>query len=834
MYQNIFYNFKGNELHLWDDESGYSSFKYNRYAYVEDKEGNYASINGKRLRKVFSWTDTEVDLGRIYESDVSPEIRVLIDKYNGIEEPSKNHVVMIFDIEISAVKGFSEPNLAENEITSISCYVYSLDRYVVFILDNLNNVKDYIKDNVDVVVCRNEKELLKKFLNYYVEVSPTIITGWNVDKFDIPYVYNRLNNLLGKKYANLLSPISIILFDEYRVRYKIAGVSVLDYMLLYKNFTYNEEPSYSLDSISLKELGKGKIKYEGSLDDLYSNNINKFIEYNLNDVVLIKLLDDKLNFIELSRNICHKGYCSYENIYYSSIYLEGSILSYLRKNNLVSYNKKKKRNYDNSKFVGAYVKDPMRGRHSWIYDIDMQSLYPSIIMSLNISPETKLGRIENWNYENYINNKEEKYIINKVNIISEVSRENLKIFLDKKTVSVSSNGVVYSLEKKGIIPSILDVWFTERQEYKKMMKKYGDKGDLEKYEYFKNRQYVQKILLNSLYGVLGLSNFRFYDIDNAEATTITGQEIIKYSEKKVNEYYNKELGTDKDYVIYLDTDSNYVSALPLIEKRYPFYKEKSEEEIIKYISEIATEVQEFINKSFDKFSKEFLNINNHKFYIKQELIAKSGFWLAKKRYALSVVNEEGIKINKFIAKGIDVVRSDFPNSFKFFMKEILNDILDNKDKLEIDKKILDFKNNIFNLNLGDVSKPTSVKNISKYYIYNKGEIPFTNYKKGSPVHVKSSIMYNNLIDYYKLNKNFRQISNNDKIRWVYLKRNNFGIEAMSYRGYDDPDEIISFIKEYIDSEKMFNNLLLEKIKDFYNSMGWGFIDYKDCIQEKLF
>ena len=419
--------------------------------------------------------------------------------------------------------------------------------------------------------------------------------------------------ILGPELANLLSPISQVIYSEYKKKHTIAGVSSLDYLQLYRQFTFTMQSSYRLDYIGEVEVGMKKVEYEGTLNDLYDNDLQTFIDYNIRDVKILVELDKKLNFIEIARGIAHLGHIPYEDINMSSRWLEGAILVYLKKLGVVAPNKPRRpKKVGDEKFAGAYVQEPQSGKHDWVYDLDITSMYPSVIRSLNISPETKIGKVEGWNEEQFLKstNKKTYSITNKVGKeIGKMTETELQDYFDKSNVSIASNGVMYRTDKQGLIPALLEKWFNERVEMRKLVKKYHEQGDKEKEEYFDRRQHIQKIVLNSLYGVLGLPVFRFYDLDNAEATTLTGQQLIKFSKKITNHFYNNELGTNEDYVIYIDTDSIFASAVPLVEKRFP-NQELSETMMTQRIMEICAEVQDYLNKSYDYFGKKFCNVEN--------------------------------------------------------------------------------------------------------------------------------------------------------------------------------------------------------------------------------
>jgi DNA polymerase elongation subunit (family B) len=603
----------------------------------------------------------------------------------------------------------------------------------------------------------------------------------------------------------------------------IAGVSCLDYLMLYKNFTFSSKPSYRLDDIGQSEVGTSKISYEGTLNDLYENHLEDFVKYNIHDVRIVKKLDDKLDFIDVARGICHVGHVPYEDIVYDSRFLEGAILTYMKKLGVVAPNKSPREDVKkDKKFAGAYVQDPQKGKHDWVYDLDITSMYPSIIMSLNISPEMKIGKVIGWDPEEFIRGKNKTYSI-KMNGTKkgQFTETELKDFFDKNQVSISNNGILYRTDKQGLIPTLLSEWFDKRKEFRKLAKKFGDEGDEEQYGYFNRRQHIQKIVLNSMYGVLGLPVFRFYDLDNAEATTLTGQSLIKFTRKLVNHFYNKELGTNDDYCIYIDTDSVFYSAVPLVKKRFP-NTELSDVMMTQRINEIATEVQGFLNETYDYFAQKFCNLNKHRFEIKQEIVAKSGLFIVKKRYGMKVISDNGVQVNKTMVKGLDTVRSNFAPSFRKLLSDVLDDILASVPKDKIDHRITRFRKNMKYNELDEISSPTGVKGIWKYLKKdNENSSVFSLFHKGTPVHVKAAIAYNDLVRYFKQDNKYGFINNGDKIRWVYLKNNPLGLRVVAYKGYEDPPQIMKYIDEHIDHDKIYDQALTKKLQMFYDCLDWG-------------
>lgn len=892
MYTNCYYHYPTNKIFIFDKEfeDGYLEQEYKKYCWKETNDPtDHKTIFGKGVKRSVVTQNAINNLnGNYYETDVSPELRVLIDRYYDKDEIPENRI-MILDIEVSSVGGFADHETANKQITSISVEMLPDNKKYVFVNDKKGKFTLKSTDNIKFVVCKSEIDLLKKFIVFYDRIAkPTIITGWNSFAFDIAYLYRRLKRRLSEKIANKLSPVGIVeetvinfsLKQELYTGYKIAGVSQLDYMILYKKYSINDRPMYNLEFIANEELKKGKVKYDGSLDDLYERDINKYVEYNMTDVDLIRELEDKLHYIEIAIGMCHKGCIAYDSVFHQSKIIEGALLVYFKQNNIVATNKQE---HERDKFPGAYVKEPQQGRHKWVYSCDLTSLYPSIIRTLNISPETKFGKITNINP-----------ISNDVTIefkngdTKEVTDSKFEEFLSKHKIRKSSSGVLYKSDKKGFIPTIIEKWFNERVEYKKLKKKAQDEGDKEAEKQYDIKQYVTKILLNSVYGVLGLSSFRFYDRDNALSVTSTGQQVIKYSGDIINKVYSI-LGAeaDKDYMIYGDTDSVYVSAIPILNG-----KKFSDDEMFYLTRVIATFMTDVLNSELEKFTKEQLNSEEGYLSFNQEAICYSALWSKKKKYALYILEKEGfvdLKDGKTVAsgfemptptietvkqlkewlgdessakisgeikfenvkpklkvKGLDTVKSDFPNYFKEILKDILIDILDYKDHDEIQQKIINFRNNLDNQDILDIAIPKGVRNVKKYSIdvgegnelMNKGIKKMfdgeVTYKKGTPMHVKSALNYNMFLEKYGLADKYRKILSGEKIKLVKLKKNEFDFETIGFKDDIMPEELMSFVKKYIDRKAIFQSVLFNKLQNFWHVLGWGNLKLTENKLERFF
>lgn len=821
-YKNIYIDSSGDEqtAYIWDDVKGLITLPLSdfNYAYVRDPSGKYLSMTGERVSKTRRFTRGNPN---VFESDLPKETRVLTDIYLNEDNPSEGNIVMYFDIEVSMANGIPNTRNPNNEITSIALYDPMTQKYTVIVLDKAMLYKNRSTDDVDTIFCATEADLLHKFITLYEEIQPTIITGWNSNGFDVPYLYNRLRQVCGNSIANKLSPIGKVKYSDRLERYKIAGVSSLDYLDLYKKYTYTQQANYRLDTIGRLEVGMGKVEYEGSLDQLFRDDLDKFIEYNLQDVRIIVELDKKMKFIELVRGICHLGHVPYEDYGMASRVLEGTIVTYLHRKGIVVTDKpqggrEKMEALDKGEegFVGAYVKDPVPGLYDWVYSLDLQSLYPSIIMSLNISPECKVGFVRNWNMEQHFRKEIVAYVIQEKDndMTVEMDYDTFMSFLTDNNLTISSNGVLYTTDKKGIIPEILDTWFSQRVEYKNLMKKYVNEGNKELAEYYDRRQHIQKIFLNSLYGVLGLPVFRFYDVDNAAAVTITGQDVIKSTAKVVNKHYERALGVAGDHVTYIDTDSIYASATPIM----PIDADPKQFTIDK-----AREMEVTLNRFYDTFAKRAFNCDSHKLYIKGESVASTGFWVTKKRYALDKVYdlETNQDVQKMVVKGLDVVRSSFPKAFREFMTQLLKDILKKVPKDIIDANVLALKESLEHTNYLEVARNTSANNISEYDSDPTNAL--NKFKKGTPAHIKAAIVYNRLLKYYNIDTQYEKIADGEKIKYVYLKSNPLQIDAVAVKGYHDPVEIIDLINNYIDTDALFDNELKNKLEDFYSALNWG-------------
>jgi len=808
-----------------------------RYAYKKSDIGCYVSLFGDKLERITSYDDNDPTL---FESDLNPEMKILLDLYPNNDDISKGHRILIYDIETSTEGGFPDVMQGDKAITAIATYDYTGDKYYSLILDPDKKVKNKTVGNEITKSFSTETELLTYFINLWTNINPTIISGWNINFFDNPYLYNRAKNVLGKSAVYKLSPLGQVYQNLYTKKMVIGGVSSLDYIDLYKKFCEKMKSSYSLANVAKdEELKHQKLTYKGNLDTLYKTDIDRFVEYNLVDVKVVVELNEKYDYINLALGVCHKGHIPYEWFQMSSRFIDGAIVDYLHANKLIAPNKpaggreayEEMENSDDEGFEGAYVKIPTPGIYEWVCSADITSLYPSVIMSLNISPDTKIGVVKDWDWNSFNNGN-----IKEINLNGMLyTIDEFNIMMLNHSISVSSSGVVYKMNKLGVIPTILDKWFSERVEYRKLAKKYAKEGNKEMAAFYNRRQLRQKIFLNSVYGVLGLPIFRFYDIDNAASVTSTGQTIIKYAEQVVNDLYVKKFNKYKvtppknDFIIYVDTDSNYFST-----KELGKLENIKEEEMTDYTIKFVTEAADRINKFYEYMVPKVFNVSPSRNRIKivPDVIAERSIWIAKKRYAMlkvydmetmSVVKDKQGNIGQVKVMGIDTVRSSYPKFFKSVVGKVLEDILRGKDLLLIDEEIMEMEEKIPSIDAIDLAKTSSIKFISrkgdKHYSP-KGRDRF-DIVKGAPITAKSGNNYNDLLNIWKLNKQYDLIRHSDKCKWIYLlPYNPYAIDCVAFKGDDtDPDKLLEFIAQYVDKNKMYERELKSKLLEIYSAIN---------------
>ena len=542
------------KVYLWDD-IGYDEIVWYNASYIEDSEGTLKGINGEKLKKTTNWDRNTPNL---HFHDMKPHQKYLVERYGTADEPSTSHRELFFDIECEIGGALTEEYIesAPMPITSIAWWDKQEDWWSILILDKKSELNHTKAKNKEIIPCKTEKELLAKFLEKFREIDPDILIGYNSDFFDIPYLYYRMCNVLGKEWADHLSPINKVnakknneYFFKRNQFVDIIGVESLDYIRLHKKYSWKDEPSWKLDAIGEKYTGIGKVEYEGNLDQLFETDIHKFIQYNFRDVEILKLLDEKLQYIALTKNLSHKGKHNYSEVYANSVTQDGAISAYLLSQGIIPparhANPKAKKGY-----AGGYLFCPKAGLYKYMFDEDLTSLYPSIIMSLNIGRETFVGRIidaDDRNNRLGLNDlkkrdsEEELLIKNSKDKSTHVNVGRLVNMVEQNNFSISANGSIFSTEKESTLSTVLNKWFNERVDYKNKMKKAFKSGDKAMGDYYYLMQYTMKILLNSLYGATALPGFRYGLPESilSEAITLSGHRIIQESALCANRHMNK-------------------------------------------------------------------------------------------------------------------------------------------------------------------------------------------------------------------------------------------------------------------------------------------------------
>jgi DNA polymerase elongation subunit (family B) len=842
MYQAIYYDRQTYTFNLRDDKTGWSEFKYHRPRFKIDPNGQYPTLDGKRANAVtkYDWKDNS-----LYESDLDAYTAVLIDKYKDTDDTAEWQNIVYFDIECE-IAGALTPELIKNaptKITSIAVYDNNTQKYYCLILDEAKQLETINEENRAVIPFTHEHDLLHAFLNLWEELDPTIITGWNTEYFDVPFLYYRIENQLGTIEASRLSPLRKVKFGTYAhdSPVELAGLNHLDYMLLFKKYNPKNEPSYKLGDIGEKYVSLGKIEYEGNLDRLFTEDVNKFIEYNIRDVEILIELEKKFKFIELTITICHLCHVPYEQIYLSTALNDGAILTYLKRQGIVSPNKPttiRPALYDiKEEYAGGYLKDPVPGLYEWVIDLDFTSLYPSIIRSLNIGIETYIGRImndgkydNNWTLDDLKGMNHEQLITierlrdDKTTNQTQATVGQIIDYIEQGGMMIAASGAIFRTDKPSVVCEVLTDWFNKRVEYKNLMKKAYKAGDAVKGEFYNRRQHAYKIKLNDLYGCYAINGWRYTDGHKiiSKAITLTGQRVTQESIKFINLWMNEQLGTtDKDYVVTSDTDSLFIQVKDLVLQRYP--ETKTKDEYIKAVLEIATEVQKHANANINRVAREKFNIKgDHYFELKQEVVIERGYFAGKRRYAMYIVNKEGVTVDEMVMMGLDLMKSNMTPMYRKFGEELLQQIMFGTDKKEIDKRIIDFKKYVKDLPLDDIAKPTGVKQVASYIDRKPGvgEI-FSTLKLKCPINTKAAIWYNDLLRFKKLDKKYPCFREGDKMKYIQLKDNPYRIDVIGFTG-NDPEFINEFMNKYADREQGFESSLMNKLVGIYEDLGWAF------------
>ena len=712
--------------------------------------------------------------------------------------------IFTIDIETAAENGFPDIETADQEILAISIRDSYTGRIIVFGARPYNN-KDSM---VDYMHFRSEESMLTSFLQYWNENCPDVITGWNVQLFDIPYIARRIDRILGEKYTKTLSPWKLISSREIYIKgrkqiaYDLPGISTLDYLELYRKFTYTNQESYRLDHICDVELGVKKLDHSefDTFKEFYENDWQKFIDYNIHDVRLVDKLDDKMKLLELAFTMAYDAKVNYEDVFSQVRMWDNYIYVELLKRKIAIPPKKEATKTE--KYAGAYVKEPIPGFYDWVVSFDLNSLYPHLIMQYNISPETLLD-------ERHPTATVEKILNQEINF---------ELYKDQ---AVCANGAMFRKDVRGFLPELMEKMYNERVIFKKKMieaKKQYEKTPTKELEKeiarCNNIQMAKKISLNSAYGAIGNQYFRYYKLANAEAITLSGQVSIRWIEGKMNSYLNKILKTnDVDYVIASDTDSIYLNMGPLVECVFNG-REKTTESIVSFLDKVCEmELEKYIEGSYQELA-DYVNAYDQKMQMKRENIADRGIWTAKKRYILNVWNSEGVAYSepKLKIMGIEAVKSSTPAPCRKMIKDALKIMMTGSED-DVINFIDKCREQFRSLRPEDIAFPRTASDVQKYH--SSSEI----YSKGTPIHVRGALLFNHHVKQKKLTNKYSLIGNGEKIKFVYLKKPNTIQENIISFIQDFPKEL--GLDKYVDHDLQFEKAFLEPLKSILDAIGWN-------------
>ena len=736
----------------------------------------------------------------------------IADRFKGdIEYNQKLIKTASLDIECECEDGFPEPILANEKVNAISIKPFGKETVVFGIGPWEHNRTDVIYHN-----CKNEAQLLIEFIKYWRKESFDIITGWNVNSFDITYLCNRIDRILGEDEHKKLSPWNQSDVREFvaqgyqkQMVYNLYGINVLDYLELYRKHTFVNQESYRLDHIANVELGKGKLDYSeyGNLHTLYRQDYAKFLEYNVQDAVLVEQLEEKLGLIELVQTMSYNAKCNYNDTFGMVKYWETIIYNFLKEQKIQTPPQRLKTGNDKMKpIVGAYVKEPIVGGHNWVMSFDLNSLYPHLIMQFNISPEKMIkGNRQDVNVERMLNKECDLSYVHQTNN------------------TVCPNGVMFSRNKQGFLPELMEKFYDERKEWKKKMIEYQKEREdctdtkrrkeldtLIKRAY--NNQQVRKIALNSAYGALANQYFAFFSIDLAEAITTSGQLVIKWAEKTINEYLNSVLKTeDKDYVVAMDTDSVYITMDEMVKQIFP--EDTPKDKIIDFLRKSEGQIEQVLADGFKDLAQ-YTNAFQQKMQMGREVIADRGIWTAKKRYILNVHDNEGVRLAepKLKMMGIETAKSSTPQWVRKKLADALKVVMQGTEQ-ELWEFVETARKEFRNLPPEEVAFPRGCKNLVQY------ADSTSIYSKGTPIHVRGSLLYNHLLKSKNLDMRYENIKNGEKIHFTYLSLPN-----------PINENVISFInvlpkefdlRRFVDYDMQFEKSFVDPLKVIITKLNWN-------------
>ena len=840
--------------------------------YYKDPKGKYKSVYGDPLSRIVCKNTKdfrkEVAINRdrqLFESDINPIFQCLSENYLNQDAPKLN--IAFFDIEtdFDPERGFADPSDPFMPITSISVYLQWLDTMVCIAVPPKTLTMEQAKKEVEgidnVMLVEKEGEMIDTFLTLIEDAD--ILSGWNSEGYDIPYTVNRTARVLSKDdtrrfclWGQLPKKRTYEKFGKESETFDLVGRVHLDSLNLYRKYTYEERHSYRLDAIGEIEVGENKVAYEGTLDQLYNQDFRKFIEYNIQDTALLDKLDKKLRFIDLSNTIAHENTVLIQTTMGAVAVTEQGIINEAHHRGLQVPNRKQ-RDEENTQAAGAYVAFPKKGLHKWIASMDLNSLYPSVIRALNMAPETVIGQVRpvisdarvhedmtlkkksfagSWEgrfsteeYEAVMEQKRDVALTvdwedGRTDVLSGAEMYQL-VFDSNMPWMLSANGTIFTTEFEGVIPGILKRWYAERKELQKKLKKAKDAGNAVEIEYWDKRQLVKKILLNSLYGAILNPGCRFFDKRIGQSTTLTGRTIVKHMSAEVNNVITGTYDHVGKSMIYGDTDSCYFSAWPILKDDVNSGKlEWSKEKCITLMDQVCEQA----NTTFPDFMMKAFHCPKSRSDViaaGREIIAQSGLFITKKRYAALVIDNEGFrtdidgKAGKVKAMGLDLRRSDTPVFMQEFLSELLLMVLTDKPQSDVLERITEFRQQFHERPGYEKGSPKRANKVGHYRRLEEKQG-----KANMPGHVRASINWNTL---KRMNgdKYSQEIVDGMKVIVCKLKQNPLGYTSVAYP--TDEMRIPEWFKELpFDDAAMAETIIDNKLDNLIGVLNYPLQDTK--------
>jgi DNA polymerase elongation subunit (family B) len=845
MYRCVNYNPFSESVYLrtWTESGDRidTEIPFKPYLYVE-KEGATDGVSifkTSLLKKVFKhsldrkkFVDNSANKRLFY--NLGPEQQFLIEMYKDVNNHpdfSKFALKTFFiDIETEMATGeFPVPEKAKERINLITVFD-SIGKYTH--TWGLENKYTPTTSNCIYHRCKDEEDLLLQFVDFWKADHPDIVSGWNSAGFDLPYILNRCMKLFGDDFIQQFSPVGRIhsrkiftsTFGKEQTKWIIAGLNCIDYLEIYKTFSVGERESYSLNYIAETELGEGKVAFNAaSLGELASKDWKTFVDYNIQDVHLLVKLEEKLKYLQIVRLLAYKGCTNLEAALGKIAIVTGAVAIQAYKQGFVipTFGV----NSDRESYEGGYVKEPERGLQTAVVSFDVNSLYPNTIITLNISPETKIGKIVTGDIDST-----EEITIRLVNgKLHTTKAEGFRKFLVQEKMSLSKAGVLYSQRTKGVIPNLIDEIYKERVDIQKQlhaleMSKKKDPDTQAKITYFDTLQYTLKIFLNSIYGTFANKHSSLMDIDNAMSITMTGQNVAKAGSAIIDTYCKNVFGIEgKSATIYQDTDSVYVTIQPILNKLGLNLVDG--ENINERVNQIVNDIDKHVNEEIIKWGRDVLFSIDPRFAFKREVIADVGVFLQKKRYILHVLNNKGIQVNKFKYVGVELVRSTTPKKVKKFIELITNTALLTRNVKSANEAYRNSYDNFCKLQEDDIALRSSINNLEKY---SEGASLYK-FKDSTPSHVKGAIAYNCLLKQLGLSEKLEKIQTGQKVKKLYCTKNKYGLDAICYTTVLPPEFELK-----TDWNKMFDKLVSQPIERLYDAIGWPLPVIGKEIQTDLF